>query len=408
VLEIEDQLRRYGEALEARLLAEHPHSFEAPRRRARQWPLAVAAAVAALAVVAGVRWGADRSQVVTSHSQRDGVFTSRTGIVLLFSDGIDGVTAVDLDHRVAARRSVPGDRPGDQPFRLALVDGTVVAGWGQIYASSLDGDMYRSIDDGTIFLPASEPGEVWTLTWASGRIGPGAAIVRRVNAEGAVVFTSSLDTDDALPLVGVPGGLVVRTGTGLAIWNASNGTVGPIIGSDQASSVITDGRHLAWCDTTCAGVHVVSLQRTGPPPAQSIAPGQHLSFSPDGRRLAILRPLDGHGTELAMRDVATGVESVVATGLPADGSVQWDATGTQAFYTASSFERKTTRIGRYDTRTDRWEEVRLPIGDAVAGAVPLRPDHVGRLLDGRRRSERECPAGHVYPSGRTGACTFRF
>ncbi|HET6775794.1 MAG TPA: hypothetical protein VFH36_20955 [Acidimicrobiales bacterium] len=135
------------------------------------------------------------------------VATAYSDVVLLVSDGIDGVTAVDLDHRLAGRRVVEGERAGDQPFRLTLTGSHLVVGWGEIYAAPLSGASSTKIDDATIYLPAAEPGEVWTVTWDGGRVGEGQASVRRVRVDGTIGFSSDgFDTARLTPLLGVPGG----------------------------------------------------------------------------------------------------------------------------------------------------------------------------------------------------------
>lgn len=70
---------------------------------------------------------------------RAGVFSTPTETVLLFSDGIDGATAIDLDRRVAGRRVIEGERAGDQSFRLTLTGEHLVVGWGEIHAAPLAG-----------------------------------------------------------------------------------------------------------------------------------------------------------------------------------------------------------------------------------------------------------------------------
>ncbi|MGH9235876.1 MAG: hypothetical protein ACRD0R_21365 [Acidimicrobiales bacterium] len=147
----------------------------------------------------------------STSSGRDGVFSTATDVVLLVSDGIDGVTAVDLDHRFAGRRVVEGERAGDQPYRLTLTGSHLVVGWGEIYAAPLSGASSTRIDDATIYLPAAEPGEVWTVTWDGGRVGEGQASVRRVRVDGTIEFSSDgFDTARLTPLLGVPGGVAVQ------------------------------------------------------------------------------------------------------------------------------------------------------------------------------------------------------
>ena len=116
--DVEEQLRSYGEALETHLLdgsttaAVGSFPTRSPSRR-------VLAAVAAVLVLAGVafvltRGAGDENGVVSTEPTApagpadDAVFATPTNVVLLFSDGIDGATAVDLDRGVAGRRVIDG------------------------------------------------------------------------------------------------------------------------------------------------------------------------------------------------------------------------------------------------------------------------------------------------------------
>jgi len=225
VLDIEDQLRRYGEALQ-RHLGDGPDDqvLTAPaRRRPRLWLVAAAVLVIApgSATFIVTRLDDDHAAVSTtpdSDAARTGVFSTPTDTVLLFSDGIDGATAIDLDRRIAGRRVIEGERAGDQSFRLTLTGDHLVVGWGEIYAAPLAGGASRKIADATIYIPASEPGEVWTVTWEGGRIGAGAATLRRVSVAGTVTFTSTeFDPSVMQPVMGVPGGIVVDTPNGVAV-----------------------------------------------------------------------------------------------------------------------------------------------------------------------------------------------
>ena len=257
VLDIGDQLRRYGEALERHLGegGDRQVVTAAPaRRRSQLWLVAAAVLVIALgsATFIVTRLDGDDAVVSTtpdSGDARTGVFSTPTDTVLLFSDGIDGATAIDLDRRIAGRRVIEGERAGDQSFRLTLTGDHLVVGWGEIYAAPLAGGASRKIADATIYVPASEPGEVWTLAWEGGRIGAGAATLQRVTVDGTVTFTSSeFDASVMHPVMGVPGGIAVDTPNGVAVWDADTGRTGPVLGpgpATAASSTCMSSRWLA-------------------------------------------------------------------------------------------------------------------------------------------------------------------
>ncbi len=416
MLDIENQLRRYGDALERHLEDGRDEEVVAEplvRRRSHLWLVAAAVFAIALASATLIVTGVDRDPAVVSTAPdsgaaRTGVFSTPTDTVLLFSDGIDGATAIDLDRRIAGRRVIEGERAGDQSFRLTLTGDHLVVGWGEIYAAPLAGGASRKIADATMYLPASEPAEVWTLRWEGGRNGAGAATLQRVSVDGTVTFTShEFDPSVMEPVIGVPGGIVVNTPSGVAVWDASSASTGPVLGPGQATAASSDGRSLAWCVSTCSNVHVVSLARNGAPTAQHVAPGsQQLALSDDAAHMAFLRPAGGRA-ELVIRDT-NGQEQVVARDLDPRASLQWSTDGRQLFYSENSYREPTMRIGRYEPSIDRWELRSLPVGDGLA-ALALSRAEARSFFSDRLRPANACRgANGSYPSGREGTCTFAF
>lgn len=416
VLDLEDQLRRHGEALEHDLLEDSDANLRSGPVTRRPWRRVLTAA-AAIAVLAGgtvailVHTTNDQDSVVTavtakpSDLRRSGVFSTPTDTVLLFSDGIDGATAVDLDRRLAGRRVIEGERAGDQQFRLTLTGDNLVVGWGEIYASPLDGGSSKKIADAGTHLPASEDGEVWTLTWEGGRIGSGSAILRRVRIDGTTVFEStSFDPAILEPVMGVPGGLLVNSPEGVAVWDANTETTGPVLGPGRAVTATTDGQTVAWCADSCHETHTASLQRKGAPTAAHASGVQQIVLL-SGGNLAVLRP----NGELTLTSSSTSTEGkVVARGLDARGALVRSHDGEQLFYTESSDGASSMRVGRYDMESHQWEIETLPIGDGLT-AIAVTRDEAQSFFAEHLVSERECPgAGGTYPSGRDTVCTFAF
>lgn len=420
MLEIEEQLRRYGEAVERELVdrGDERRLVTVSRPRPRRGVLVVSAV--ALAAVLGVatlaiRGDKDDGSVVSTEpptidaGSRAGVFSTPTETILLFSDGIDGATAIDLDRRVAGRRVIDGETAGDQPFRLTRTGGHLIVGWGDIYATPLEGGPAKKVADATIYIPASEPGEVWTLAWEGGRIGAGGATLERVRVDGTVTFTSTTFDAAALePMIGVPGGLAVNTREGLAVWDADTGTVGPVLGRGRATSATSDGRALAWCEGGCREYHVAPLAHTGPATAPHVAPGaQRITFSSDGTRLGVLRA-SGDRADLVVARPETGEKAVVASDLDPSAALVWAADGRQLFYAENSYVEASQRIGRYDTSTGRWEIHEVPVGDGLA-PIALGRSQARSFFSDRLVPARECRgAGGSYPSGRQGVCSFAF
>jgi hypothetical protein len=339
-----------------------------------------------------------------------GVFPEKTGVVLLLSDAIDGVTAIDLDGRKAGRRVITGERAGDQEFRITTTGDHLVVGWGEIYAFPLSRGPSRKIADATIYIPAAEPDQVWTVTWDGERIGVGASTVRRITTDGDVTFSSdALDTVVAAPVLGVPGGLVVRTPEGLAIWNAATATIGPILGPGRAvASSTSNGRSLAWCDNTCADLHVVPLAHPGPPTAAH-AGQQQVALANDNHRLAYLRPDTAGGSELVVLDIQTGSETTIAKGLAQYGSIAWSADSNQLFYNGRGTGGRSLTIGRYSPSSSHWEVRNIDVSGNNLGLVVLdRSNNTQRFFTDQLVRPLACPgAATMYPSGRHGTCSFR-
>jgi hypothetical protein len=423
MLELEEQLRRYGDAI-GRSLAhgddlddagDHELGLERPSgHRRRRWPFLATAAAAACVVAIAVAAvtvlrsdGGDDADTATVGAPAGAVFDARTGTVLLFTDGV-GVTALDLDAGSAVRRFLDGERAGDQPYRINHVDDQLVVGWGEIYAAPLDGGPSTLIDSATIFIPAAEPGEVWTVDYPGGRIGQGRAEIRRVTMDGVVAFSAgTLDTDRYSPLYGVPGGLVVRGPEGLAIWNATTGRLSDPIGpATPVISIASDGTHLAWCDDTCADPRVVDLEHTGPPTAPAGASGQRLALSPDGNHLAVLRPTTDGRAELVVTDVTTGDETRVATTpLRDSASLQWANDGHQLFHATDLYGSKRTTLGRYDLATGAWQSVELDLGDNLT-FVPIPHDQATGLLTDQRAQPEACRSVEGVFRRSAAPCTF--
>lgn len=231
-------------------------------------------------------------------------------------------------------------------------------------------------------------------------------MLQRVTVDGTVTFTSyEFDPSAMRPVLGVPGGIVVETPDGVAVWDATTGSAGPVLGPGPAIAATSDGRSLAWCESTCANVHVVSLAVAGRPTAQHVAPGsQQLALSDDGAHLSFLRPA-GARADLVVRDT-TGQELVVAQELAPTGALQWSADGRQLFYSEPSYGESTMRIGRHEPAADAWELRELPLGDGLAPLALTRAETRSFFSD-RLSPADDCRIGS-YPSGREGTCTFAF
>ena len=160
-----------------------------------------------------------------------------TGDVLVFDDGYDGVAAVDLDDRTVSRRAIGGQEAGDQPWRLTLSGNDLIVGWDGVYADPVNGGSSRLLGNGTISVPAADPGDVWLVTYPAGRVGPGPLTVEEVTTDDrTVVPATTLTSPPGYPIVGVPGGIAFQSSAGLALWDAATQKVSQTLGLEPAAS----------------------------------------------------------------------------------------------------------------------------------------------------------------------------
>ena len=291
--------------------------------------------------------------------------------MLLFDDGYHGLTAVDPDRRLAGHNTVPGQRPGDEPFSMIRVGDHLVVGWGEPFAvdvASLNGE---SLGSGLIFLPGPEDDRVWLVDdpW-----GPEAR-AWQVGLDGEqLTEPTTVDT----PQLGIPGGLVLRTAQGLALWDAATGERREVGDSEGGWVLYVTFDELGWCFDPCRELFVTSLEtlETGrlqlpagytslvagtvavvPAPAGSPQEGQVAAIvgSPEGQALWLLHPNAGDETifELA------GTASYLA----------WSPDGTQLFASSWTYGERQTRLWRYDFATEKLTEVVIPVGGALSMVV---------------------------------------
>jgi hypothetical protein len=163
--------------------------------------------------------------------------------------------------------------------------------------------------------PSARPGSVWLGRW------------RHVHAA-------------------VPGGFVIETRRGLALWDGR--AVSPLRGGRGAWPVATGGAGFAWCGDRCESVRV----RT-PAGERAYRSPRHLrlqggaggSFSPDGRRLA-LPVTRGTRTQAAVLDLRSGHWSIVPGGaLSSYGALAWSSVGDRLYLASAGGTLRAWRPG---------------------------------------------------------------
>jgi sugar lactone lactonase YvrE len=273
-----------------------------------------------------------------------GVFSERTGTFLLFDDGIDGVLGVDLDNRVAARRVLEGQRAGDAMNRMVRVDDTLVVGWASIHALSLDTLEPRGLGKATVFIPAAEGGRVWLIDYPGGRIGQGTPTYQQVSVDGnKISMSQGLDPSQALPALGIPGGIVHETDAGIDIWDVDSEEVTRIVGAGVGFVADVHESLIAWCDGECV-LHLTEIGEldivVSPPDQSRNFDPRSARFSPDGRLLAaIVSDPGGSQAAIAIVEVESGAATLITEPLmPGPSYVAWSDDGDSLFFSSWSYQ----------------------------------------------------------------------
>ena len=177
-------------------------------------------------------------------------FRGSTDTVLLFDDGSDGALKVDLDTWERHRVELPGQRAGDQPFRLWKLGGWVVVGWGEIWAVGPgQPDTARWLGQATVFLPDAEPDALWLIDYDGGRVGTGTSTWTLVDVSGSAMAEVSSMPGGLVPVRGVPGGLAVDAPNGTLVYDLEQDQLvdNPVRQDARVADVIRD--RAVWCDS---------------------------------------------------------------------------------------------------------------------------------------------------------------
>jgi hypothetical protein len=411
-------------ALEIRALFE-----EARRRRRRRRVVAVITVVAAFALVVGlvvvvVSSGSltGRGTSRSAHRIPVGTFSRPTGVALVFADGL----TLDLDHRSAIARTIPGQRPGDQRWPIIRAGNSLVVGWGDVWASPISGGRARLLGPVVEPLPAAEAGAVWLVNYPGGRIGEGTPTISEVTTTGSVLRSElGPRPSSGVPIVGIPGGLAFDTSTGIALWSFDAhaftrqlGETGPGYIGNIAAGLIS------WCDKVCLSVHVTTIadgaDRTFslPQPGWVVEPDV-VRLSPDGHHVAVMATRGLVGTnprgDLDVIDTQTGRADVIETNLSAYTQLSWSSNSKELFFVSNdlasnnfaSNERRGMTVGQVEARTGSAQTGFIPTQDSEPFVIVNRSQVrslLGRALDG---STSACPAFGITPEWNQ-ACAYHY
>jgi hypothetical protein len=341
------------------------------------------------------------------------VFGEPTGVLLLIDDGIDGLTAVDLDRRLAGRSVVEGQRAGDEAFSMVRVSDKLVVGWAEPHAVDIATRQAVSLGEASVFAPAAEPERVWMIDSGS-RIGDSQIQAWQVNVATGQALTDPVPVlAEGDPQVGILGGLALQAENGMRLWDMQSAevtaleAVGPGFAHDSRDDL------LVWCSGECT--HLSLTDSSAGDLQELILPDPYVNvvgrsqISLDGRYLAVLLGdgLENVGKALWILDRRTGATQLVSDAETSVDFLTWSPDSDQLFATSYSYGESSTVVWRYQVSDQQFDSVVLPFGGAM---TPVAVDNsvVGAYITEETGEMSECRAPQVQPSGRAEICTFAF
>lgn len=230
-----------------------------------------------------------------------------TDHVLVFDDGQDGALALDVATGEEARVDLPGQRGGDQPFRLLSMGGWLVVGWGEVHAIVPGGDR-RLLGAAAYAVPDADPRRVWLVGAAGEGTPPRWRLVEGADADVVHEVEGRADLE---ALRGVPGGLAVRDDDGV-VWRVDPATaaVEPYLGDGPVTLFDATVGHVAWCPEPCPSLSVTSGDGTATIGDDDIVSVGDAWLSGDGAQAvaAVVVRVEGGAVDVELRsyDTASG------------------------------------------------------------------------------------------------------
>lgn len=305
------------------------------------------------------------------------IFGEETGVLLLLDDGLDGLTAVDPDARLAGRSIVDGQRAGDEQYSMVRVGDKLVVGWSEPHAVDIATRQAVSLGSATIFVPAAEPGRVWMVDSGT-RIGSAPVRVWQVDVVTgeAVQEPVPLEADGGAQ-IGIKGGLALQTDSGLSLWTMETGQVVPLESTGPGFVHHVYDNQLVWCSGDCTTLTVTNTDsletQEHPPPDGYDFFSYESHFSADGRYVAALIGHAGspEATGIWILDRETDQTQVVSDPETYVSFLTWTPDNSQLFATSYSYGTDRTVVWRYQISNQEFEAVVLPFG---GGMTPVAVD----------------------------------
>jgi hypothetical protein len=341
------------------------------------------------------------------------VFGEPTGVLLMLDDGIDGLTAVDLDRRLAGRSVVEGQRAGDETYSMIQVGDKLVVGWAEPHAVDIATREATSLGEATVFIPAAEPGRVWMVDSGS-RIGQRQTEVWQVDVATGQALQEPIPLEvEGGPEIGILNGLALQTDNGMSLWDIESGELAVLDSDGPGFAHDSRDEQLVWCSGECTHLSVTDSsiddrqQFDLPAPYETVVGRSQLS--PNGRYLAALLgdAEEGVGRAIWIVDQESGASYLVDDTDTAVDFLTWAPDGDQLFATSYSYGGSSTVMWRYQISGQDFSAVVLPFGGAM---TPVAVDNsvAGAYITDHAGEASECRAPVIQPSGRTEICTFGF
>lgn len=333
------------------------------------------------------------------------IFGEETGMMLLLDDGIEGLTAVDPDRRLAARTVVEGQRAGDEQYSMVKVGERLVVGWAEPYSVDIETREGISLGGATIFVPAAEPNRVWMIDYPGGRIGQGDPLVWQVDVVSAQILTEPKSLRRELhPDRGILVGLALQTEGGISLWGVT-GSFTHLASNGPGFTHDVHGHDLVWCRNRCTQLVVTDTSNLeeetfDPPSGYDVFLTSRVS--PDGRRLAALvgrRGGDHVGKAIWLFDRVNREGSVLADPESHVDFLAWDPDGDQLFASSYSYGETRTTVWRYQVSDQQFAAAVLPFGGALS-LVVVESSLGDAYIGDERVDPSKCFRG--------GNCTFEF
>lgn len=213
---------------------------------------------------------------------------------------------------VLERSVLPGQRPGERPFRLLRLRQRLVVGSDQVWAVRPGLHTPEHLGRATTFVPDARPDRLWLVDDPREGDAAGAPTWTLIDETGAVLHRT-VGREGMVAVHGVPNGLAVSTEHGLKVYDVRARRIFFYVGAPHGRIDDVAGDRVAWCRPGCHRLTVTS----GDHDRATVGADEILAFesgsvwlSPDGAHIAAVTdavaPGAGHIRQVLVFDVDAG------------------------------------------------------------------------------------------------------